>query len=306
MPFDIQGRPLPAPGQSPRAIYRVIFPRYFATMSISLLRGRDITESDNLNSPGVAIINERLARRYWPGENPLGKRITLDNPQKSPKWLTVIGVVQDTKQNAWTVAPGPEMYLPLLQSRDYLQDPAGHFAYITLVVRTAGDLATLTNDIKSTVAAIDKNVPLSEIETMDQAVEDLNAQPRFELWLLAGFAAVAVLLAALGIYGVMSYSVSRRKHELGVRMALGAAQRDVMKLVVRQAMTLALVGAACGLAAAFVLTRLMSKLLYGVRSTDPLTFVGVVLLITGVALAASYVPAWRATRIDPISALRCE
>lgn len=141
---------------------------------------------------------------------------------------------------------------------------------------------------------------------MDQAVDDLNAQPRFELWLLASFAAVAVLLAALGIYGVMSYSVSRRTHELGVRMALGAGQEDVIKLVVTQAMMLALVGSACGLIAAFVLTRMMSKLLYGVRSSDPLTFIAAVLLVSGVALLASYLPARRATRIDPVTALRCD
>ncbi len=304
--FDIEGRPLPAPGESPGAIYRVIFPNYFRTMGISLLRGRDIGEADNLNAPGVVIINDRLAKKYWPGEDALGKRITLDDPRKNPSWLTVIGVAHDSKQNEWTGDPRPEMYLPLAQSPEYLQNPAGHFAYVTLVARTTGDPATLVNDIKSAVASIDKNVPISEIETMDQAVDDLNAQPRFELWLLGSFAAVAVLLAALGIYGVMSYSVSRRTHELGVRMALGAAQQDVIMLVVKQAMRLALVGSACGLLAAFVLTRTMSKLLYGVRSTDPLTFVAVMLLVSGIALLASYLPARRATRIDPVTALRCE
>jgi putative ABC transport system permease protein len=205
-----------------------------------------------------------------------------------------------------TAAPRAEMYLPLLQSRFYLQEPSGHFEYITLVVRTSGDSAAIANDIRSSIAALDKNVPVSEIKTMDQAVDDLNAQPRFELWLLTGFAALAVLLAALGIYGVMSYSVSRRTHELGVRMALGAAPGDVVKLVVRQAIMLALVGSACGLAAAFLLTRMMSGLLYGVRPTDPFTFGSAVLLVSAVALAASYIPARRATRIDPVSALRCE
>ncbi len=305
-PFDIEGRPLPVPGESPGAIYRVIFPGYFRTMGISLLRGRDVSEHDDLNAPGVVIINERLAKKYWAGEDPLGKRITLDDPRKNPSWLTVIGVAHDSKQDEWTGDPRPEMYLPLTQSTEYLQNPAGHFAYITLVACTTGDPATIVNDIKSLVASLDKNVPISEIETMDQAVDDLNAQPRFELWLLASFAAVAVLLAALGIYGVMSYSVSRRTHELGVRMALGAGQEDVIKLVVTQAMMLALVGSACGLIAAFVLTRMMSKLLYGVRSSDPLTFIAAVLLVSGVALLASYLPARRATRIDPVTALRCD
>jgi predicted permease len=306
-PFAIEGRPPSRPGESPNAVYRVVFPGYFRTMGISLLRGRDISESDSMNAPGVVIVNDRLARRYWPSEDPIGKRITLDDTsEKDRTWLTVIGVTQDAKQDEWTAAPRAEMYLPLLQSRFYLQEPSGHFEYITLVVRTSGDPAAIANDIKSSIAALDKNVPVSEIETMDQAVDDLNAQPRFELWLLTGFAVLAVLLAALGIYGVMSYSVSRRTHELGVRMALGATHGDVIKLVVRQAMMLALVGSACGLTAAVLLTRMMSGLLYGVRPTDPFTFGGVLLLVSAVALAASYIPARRATRIDPVSALRCE
>ncbi len=305
-PFRIEGRPPSRPGESPNAVYRVILPGYFRTMGISLLRGRDINKSDSVNAPGVLVINDRLARRYWPGEDAIGKRITLDDSPENPAWLTVIGVTQDTKQDEWTGAPRPEMYLPLLQSSEYLHDTSSHFQYITLVTRTTGEPAAIVSSIKSTIAALDKNVPLSEIETMDQAVEDLNAQPRFELWLLASFAGVAVLLAALGIYGVMSYSVSRRTHELGVRMALGAAQQDVIGLVVKQAMTLALVGSACGLLAAVVLTRMMSKLLYGVRATDPLTFVGVAMLVSAVALLASYIPARRVTHIDPVAALRCE
>ena len=304
--FEIEGRPLPPPGGSPNAIYRAIFPGYFQTMGISRLRGRDFAESDNLNAPGVVIVNDRLARRFWPGEDPMGKRITLDDPQKNPVWLTVVGVVQDSKQDQWTAEPRPEMFLPVLQSRDYLQEPSGHFEYVTLVVRTTGDPATLVNDIKNSVATIDKNVPVSEIETLDQAIDDMNSQPRFELCLLASFAILAVVLAALGIYGVMSYSVSRRTHELGVRMALGADQQSVIRLVVRQAMTLALAGSACGLAAAYVLTRMMAKLLYRVQPTDPLTYIGVAIIVCGVALLASYIPARRATHIDPVTALRCE
>jgi predicted permease len=302
-PFTIAGRPPSRPGEAPHGVYRVIFPGYFRTMGISLVRGRDVSENDKLSAPGVVIVNNCLAQTYWPGEDPLGKRISLDDRST---WLTVIGITQDTKQDEWIGMPRPEMYLPLLQTREYLQDPSGHFEYITLVARATGDPAALVADIKSAVAGIDKNVPISEVETMDQAVGDLNAQPRFELWLLASFALVAVLLAALGIYGVMSYSVSRRTHELGVRMALGAAQQDVVKLVVKQAMTLALVGSACGLLAAFLLTRMMAKLLYGVRPVDPLTFVGVALIVSVVGLLASYAPARRATRIDPVTALRCE
>jgi putative ABC transport system permease protein len=275
-------------------------------MGIPLLRGRDITSADSVTAPGVVIVNHRLARSYWPGQDPIGKRITLDDPQKNPAWLTVVGVSHDTKQAEWTSAPRPELYIPVLQSRDYLQDPSGHFEYMTLVVRSARDPAVLTNDLKIAVDALDKNVPISEVTTLDQAIDDLNAQPRFELWLLAAFAGLAILLAALGIYGVMSYSVSRRTHELGVRMALGADQRNVVRLIVRQAMTMALIGTLCGLAAAFLLTGMMAKLLYGVGTTDPLTLVGVSAIVCGVALLASYLPARRATRIDPVRALRCE
>ena len=304
--FAVEGRPLSKPGESPNAVYRAVFPGYFRTMGIPLLRGRDITSADSVSAPGVVIINHRLARRYWPGQDPIGKRITLDDPQTNPAWLTVVGVTYDTKQAEWTSAPRPELYIPVLQSRDYLQDPSGHFEYMTLVVRSAGDPAVLANDLKIAVDALDKNVPISEITTLDQAIDDLNAQPRFELWLLAAFAGLAVLLAALGVYGVMGYSVSRRTHELGVRMALGADQSNVVRLIVRQAMTMALIGTLCGLAAGFLLTGMMAKLLYGVGTTDPLTFVGASAIVCGVALLASYLPARRATRIDPVRALRCE
>jgi putative ABC transport system permease protein len=305
-PFSIQGRARSRPGEGPNALYRVVLPGYFRTMGLSLVKGRDVSESDSMNAPGVVIINQRLARTYWPGEDAIGKRITLDDSGKNPNWLTVIGVAQDAKQDQWTAPPRPEMYLPLLQSHEYLNDTSSHFEYITLVVRTTGQPAAIANDIKAAVAAIDKNVPVSEIETLDEAVADLNAQPRFESWLLGSFAGLAVLLAALGIYGVMSYSVCRRTQELGVRMALGAAQNDVIRLVVRQAMTLALIGALCGLMAAVALTRLMSSFLYGVRPFDLPTYVAAAAAISGVALVAGYIPARRATRINPVTALRSE
>ena len=305
-PFSIEGRPPSRPGESPNALYRVVLPGYFRTMGLTLLGGRDISGSDSMEAPGVVIVNQRMARTYWPGEDAIGKRITLDDSAKNPNWLTVIGVSQDAKQDQWTAAPRPEMYLPLLQSREYLNDTSSHFEYITLVVRTAGQPAAIANDIKAAVAALDKNVPVSAIETLDDAVADLNAQPRFESWLLGSFAGLAILLAALGIYGVMSYSVSRRTHELGVRMALGAGQGDVVRLVVRQAMTLALIGASCGLVAAVALTRLMSSFLYGVRPFDLPTYLVSAAAISGVALVAGYIPARRATRINPVTALRSE
>jgi len=305
-PFSIEGRPAARPGEAAHAIYRVILPGYFRTMGISLLRGRDISESDSMDVPGVVIVNQRMARTYWPGEDAIGKRITLDGSSRSPSWLTVIGIAQDAKQDGWTSASRPEMYLPVLQSREYLNDPSSHFQYMTLMVRTTGEPAAIANDLKAAVGALDQNVAVSQIETMDQAVADLNAQPRFEFWLLGSFAGLAVLLAALGIYGVMSYSVSRRAHELGVRMALGAAPGDVVRLVVRQAMTLALVGSFCGLMAAVALTRTMSSFLYGVRPIDLPTYAAAAAAISAVALLASHIPARRATRVDPVRALRSE
>jgi putative ABC transport system permease protein len=305
-PFSVEGRPTSRPGESPSAVYRVVFPGYFRTMNITLLRGRDIGEQDNLNAPGVVIVNEQLARKYWPGEGAVGKRITLDDLDKNPAWLTVIGIASDAKQDTWTGTPAPEMYLPLMQSREYLQAPSGHFEYITLVTRTRKDPAGMIGDIKHAIASIDKNVAVTEITTMDEAVADANAESRLELWLFLAFAGTALILAALGIYGVMSYTVTRRTHEMGVRMALGADRADVVRLVLKQAMILAIAGTACGVVASLALSRFMANMLYGVRPSDPLTYASVVLVVTGVALLASYIPARRATRVDPVRALRCE
>ena len=304
--FSIEGRPAPRPGESDSAVYRVVFPGYFRTMNITLLRGRDITDADNLKAPGVAIVNEQMAKRFWPGADPVGKRITLDDPAKNPAWLTVVGISSDAKQDTWTGVPAPEMYLPILQSEDYLKSQSGHFEYITLVTRTKKDPGAMSAEIKNVIASIDKNVVVSEITTLDEAVADANAQSRLELWLFLAFAGTALILAALGIYGVMSYSVSRRTHEMGVRMALGAGRDDVVRLVLKQAMMLAIAGTACGVLASLALSRFMANMLYGVRPSDPLTYASVVLVVTGVALVASYVPARRATRVDPVRALRCD
>ena len=271
------------------------------------MRGRDLAASDDLRAPGVVIINERAAEAYWPGENPIGKRITFDTDKtNSPTWLTVIGIAKNAKQSDWAAPPYPEVYLAALQNRDFLGDGGSHMAYITLVVRAAGDPGALANTVKNTVWSFDRNLPISEVLTMDAVVADANAQPRFEMLLLAVFAAVALALAAVGIYGVMSYSVSRRTHEIGIRLSLGANRGDVLGLVVRQGMTLALAGSAAGLVGALLLSRLMTNMLYGVRPNDPLIFAGVAFVLGLVALLATYIPARRATRIDPMIALRYE
>jgi putative ABC transport system permease protein len=305
--FRIEGRPEPRPGEGPISAYRIVTPGYLASMRLPVVRGRDIAESDTLDAPGVVLINERAARRYWPGEDPLGKRISFGTAEGGkPQWVIIAGVVKDAKQESWADEPEPETYLAAFQHRAFLGDSAPHFSYLTLVVRTVGNPAALAPAVKETVWRFDRNLPISEVATMDQVVADATAEPRFEMLLLGMFAAVALALAAVGIYGVMSYAVSRRTHEIGIRVSLGASRAGVLWMVLRQGMALAAAGAVAGGAGALLLSRLMTKLLYAVKPTDPVTFVAGVAVLGLVALVATYIPAWRATRIDPVSALRCE
>jgi putative ABC transport system permease protein len=284
----------------------VVFPGYFRTMRIPILRGRDVAEADDLGAPGVVVINDYLARRYWPGEEALGKRITFNDPGKNPSWLTVVGVVKNTVRGSWISPPAEEVFLPYLQNREYLENPSPPFAYLTLVIRTGSNPAAAAPAIRAAVHSLDKNVPLSEVQTMDQVVAEATAQSRFYVVLLGAFAVVALVLAGAGIYGVMSYSVSRRTREIGIRMALGAHRRDVLELIVLRGMAPALAGVAAGVAGGLALTRLMSSLLFATPPSDPLTFGAVVVMLSGVAVAASYWPARRASGVDPMVALRCE
>jgi putative ABC transport system permease protein len=305
--FVIEGRPKPRPGESPGGVYRLVTPGYFETMQLPLVRGRDVTEADNENAPGVVIINERASREYWLGEDPIGKRISFDSDKANPPtWLTIIGIAKDAKQDDWVAQPMPEIYLAAFQNREFLSDPAAYYAYITLVARAAGDPATMAASMKEAAWSFDRNLAISQVVTMDGVVAEATAEPRFEMLLLTLFASVAVLLASVGIYGVISYSASRRAHEIGVRMSLGATRRDVLLLVVRQGMWLALAGSAAGILGALLLSRLMTKLLYGVKPTDPATFGAVAIGLSLLALVACYIPARRAMRIDPVEALRCE
>jgi len=310
-PFIIEGRPKPRPGESPSGVYRMVTPGYFEAMRLPLIRGRDVSETDKATAPGVVIISERAAREYWPGGDPIGKRISFDDDKTSPPtWLTIIGIAKDAKQDDWSATPFPEVYLAAFQNHDFLGDSgsevASHTSYITLVARTASDPAAVAPAMKEAAWSFDRNLAISQVVTMDGVVADANAQPRFEMLLLTIFAAVALVLAGVGIYGVIGYSASRRTHEIGVRMSLGATRGDVLLLVVRQGMWLALAGAVTGLAGALLLSRLMTKLLYGVRPTDPATFVAVATGLGFVAMLACYIPARRAMRIDPVAALRCE
>ncbi|MEZ5399993.1 MAG: ABC transporter permease [Bryobacteraceae bacterium] len=306
-PFLIEGRPRPRPGEFPGGFYRIAMAGYFETMRLPLRRGRSLTARDDRRAPPVAWINERAASAYWPGEDPVGKRISFDTAAGStPVWLTIAGIVANAKQHDWAMDPAPEVYRAGLQTTDFLESggPAGN--YITLVARTAGDPAAVAPALKRMVWSIDRNLPVSQVITMEQAVADATAQPRFEAMLVACFAAIALALSAVGIYGVMAYAVSRRTREIGVRMALGASRGDVLRLVARQGLAQVLVGAGMGAGAALVGGGVLSKVLYGVKPADPATFVGAGAALLLTAMAAVYFPARRASRIEPMSALRSD
>jgi putative ABC transport system permease protein len=309
LPFFIEGRSLPRRGEELGGTFRVVLPGYFRTLNIGMLRGRDFSERDNQSSPHVVIVNEFLARRHWPGEDAIGKRISVGLEQggtPSQDWLTIIGVTQNVVRKEWNAPTEEEYYLPFLQSRGYNSGASPFSKYMSFVVRTAGDAAFETSAVENAIRSQDKTITISEVQTMDEVVAEANAQPRFYLYLLAAFAGVALLLAAVGIYGVMSHSVSRRSHEMAVRMALGAQQSEVMGLVLRESMLLVLIGGTAGLIGALALTPMMKSLLFGVRAADPATFVTVAVVLGAVAFLGSYIPARRATKVDPTVALRYE
>ena len=310
--FLIEGRPRPRPADVPRSTFRVVYPGYFATMRLPLLRGRDVAETDRADAPRVVVVNDFFARRYWPNEDAVGKRVTFNPAAPAPTWFTVVGVVKNDVQSDWSAPAQEEVFLPYSQEREYLQSDGGHVGYMTLVVRTscgavrACNPASLAPAIRDAVGSLDRSVPVTDVQTMEDVITGANARPRFTLVLLATFAAVALVLAAVGIYGVISYAVSRRTHEIGVRVALGASPSAVVRLVVAQGMRVVTVGVVIGLAGALLASRLMTQLVYGVRVTDPMTYVGVAALLGAVALVASYIPARRATRIDPLAAMRTD
>jgi putative ABC transport system permease protein len=295
--FYAADKPIPERAQFPITEFTPVSVSYFEAMGIRLLQGRGFNSADSANAAPVAIINATLARRIWPGENPLGKRLKLGLPENESPWLEVVGVVADVK------AYGVESETPMQGYAPVAQMPPSSF---WLVVRTTGEPLQTTAAIERAIHAIDKDLPVFAIQPMNQVLGNARAQRRLTMTVLVSFAALALLLAAVGIYGVISYSVKQRTHELGIRMALGAQRRDVLKLILAQGLKLTLVGAAIGLLAAFALTRWMESLLFGVRPTDPLTFVVIALLLLSVALLACWIPAHRATKVDPIIALRAE
>jgi putative ABC transport system permease protein len=305
-PFEIFGRPPMSEGQRPTAEHNAVSPGYFRALGIPLLRGRDFSEADTLESQGVALVNESFVRRFFPNQDPLGQHVTgvsmpgaLDakDVYALPVWYEIVGVVGDVKSLTAQPEPVPEVY------RSYWQWPMQN---PKLFVRATSDPATLTAAIRRETKAVIPNLPQPNIRLLSDYVGESVAQPRFQATLLTLFGALALLLAAGGIYGVLAYAVAQRQREIGVRMALGARPRDVLSLVIGQGLKLVLLGAGLGLVLALALLRLIQSLLYCVKPTDPKTFAGATLLLVAVALLACWLPARRASRIDPMEALRHE
>ncbi|MCW5970984.1 MAG: ABC transporter permease [Blastocatellales bacterium] len=293
--FEIEGREPFKPGEEPSTNYYAVSPDYFKAMGIRLLRGRLLDDRDAADSPRVVVINESMAKRYFADEDPIGKRIHVSQGPRT--FREIVGIVADVKQY------GLSSTAPLQTYEPYTQQPFGN---MTLTIKTTGEPTALAAMVRAEVAGIDREQPVSSIRTMDAIVADSISNERFAMVLLAVFAGVALLLAAVGIYGVISYSVAQRTHEIGIRLALGAGVGDVLRLVVWQGARLAATGLGVGLAAAYAVTRWMSSLLFGVTPTDPLVFASLPLLLGAVALAACYIPALRAARVDPLTALREE
>ena len=296
--FDIEGRAANQPGKENDAAYRTTTPDYLRTMSIPLLAGREFTRQDDRNAPPVVIINQSMARQFWPDEDPIRKRIRFGEPDAP--WYSIVGIVGDIKHMGLEAQEGAAFYQP------YAQKQFTFLRWLTLVMRTDTEPTSMVAAARSQVQAVDKDQPVYEIATLEQLLSKSIAKPRFYTTLLGSFAMLALILGAVGTYGVMSFSVNQRRREIGIRLALGAGRGDILKLVIARGFRLALAGVAIGLGGALALTRLMSSLLFAISPTDPVTFVVISLVLIGVALGACFVPARRATRFDPMVALRYE
>jgi putative ABC transport system permease protein len=296
--FTIEIAPWPPDTSQPIVPVVFINPGYFASLGVAITAGRGFTEADRSNSPGVVIISQLLADRYFGDENPIGKRFRVGGPER-PKnaWMEIVGVAGDLKYSGLSAKPEPAYYLPLAQN-------AWLSSY--LVVRTMGSPMRLLPELREQIWTVDRDIPIAQVATMDQLMSESVAEPRFRSLLLGIFAGVALLLASVGVYGVISYSVMQRNHEIGIRLALGARASSVVALVLKQGAVLAGAGLAIGLVGAFALTRLMEEMLFEVSTTDQAIFVGVTALLGFVAVAACYIPARRASRVDPMDALRWE
>ena len=297
--ITVEGMPLPAPGSFPHPDRHAVSPGYLRTLGVRLLGGRDFTDTDSETAPKVALVNARLARDLFPGQEPVGKRFIhgRPDPTRPPAWITIVGVVDDTRMYGLANPSRLEIYRPLAQGTPDEMD---------LIVKSRIEVASLTSSIRSVLTSIDRNQPISSINTMDQLVQDSVGSRRVTLILLGLFSALALVLAGIGIYGVVAYSVAQRTQEIGIRMALGASRDDVMKMILLQGARIASTGMIIGMLAAFALTRYLEKLLFSVSPGDPATFAMAALVLALVALLACYIPARRILQVDPMAALRHE
>jgi putative ABC transport system permease protein len=296
--FSIESQPRPAPGHLPRANWDMVNPQFFATLGLTVKQGRPLTDADHETAPPVAVINETLARQYWPGENPVGKRFSRGDPELND-WVEIVGVVSDVRYpaNYERSAARPQIYESLWQRT------RGGTA---VLLRTTVKPESLADPVRRAIASIDPDLPVSDVVTFERAVGREVANLQLAAQLLGGFALLGLLLAGIGVYGVISYSVAQRTNEIGLRLALGAQPADVLRMVVRQGMGLVVTGVAIGLAGAFALALAIRGLLHGISVVDPTTFGAVLAVVAGAAFLACWLPARRATKIDPSVALRCE
>jgi len=290
--FRIEGRPDPGPGNGPSANYTVACPEYFRALGVPIIEGREFTHQDSLGAPGVIVINQAMAHQYWPNEDPLGRVIIQGGAR-----LTIVGVAGDVHHTGLDENMRPQFFRPY---------PQAGWPTMTIVVRTTGSPASYTPAVKKALAEVEPDRPVSDVALMEEIVKDSVGSRRFPAYLLAGFAALALALAAVGIVGVVSYSVAQRTQEIGIRMALGACKADVLKLILSGSMAWVLVGIVLGIIGSLGLTRLLGSLLYGVQPWNPLILGTVTLLLASIALFASYIPARRAAKVDPMVALRYE
>jgi predicted permease len=309
LPFIIEGRPLTNGPAHGGVAWRSVSPRYFDVFKIPLRRGRFFTERDGVKAAGVVLINEAMAKRFWPKDDPVGQRITIGKnvgPQFDEPPRQIIGVVADARDEGLNRNPNPLVYIPVSQVTDGMTALNARILPINWAIRTQVEPYSLSAAIGREIQTAGHDLPVARIRSMQQVVVQSTARNDFNALLLTVFAAVALLLAAIGIYGLMAYTVQQRTQEIGIRLALGAGPSQMRNMVMAQGMRLALIGVVVGLGAAFGLSRLMASLLYGVKFSDPLVFASVALTLTAVALLATYLPARRATRVDPLVALRYE
>jgi putative ABC transport system permease protein len=296
--FTVEGAPPSSGTSEPAAPVIFVSSGYFGALGVPLLAGRNFTETDRAESTPVVIINETLARRYFPNESPIGRRIKIGGPERPQNaWMEIVGVAGDVRYGGLDIAPEPAFY------QHYQQVP---WSFTYVVLRSGSDPRPLAESVRNAVWSLDKDLPVANIKTMEDLLAESVARPRFRTFAFLVLGSLALMLAMTGIYGVMSYLVTQRTREIGIRVALGAQRRSVLSLIIRQGMTLAIIGVLIGLGAALLLMRLMTTLLYGVEPTDPLTFSAITFLLLAVSLAACWVPARRATKVDPLKALKYE